>query len=432
VAAICRRLDGLPLALELAATKVRYLDPETLLPRLDRALSAGWARDLPARQRTMRATLDWSHDLLHGSEKELFRRLSVFAGGFTLEATEDVCAAGTVEAEDVLVLLGNLVEQSLVAAETSLEEGTRYGMLEPVRQYALERLHESGEEDELRRRHARRYLALAESARPRVRGKDQVAWLARLGREHDNMRGALAWAISTEEAEIAARLGWALEVFWWIRGYQREGRRWIEQVLAMRGQLSIHLQARALMAAFTTAYGEADDDAVVRYSEEVMDLSRRLGGDPYAEAFARTGLGLVATKRGDYRGAAEHLQEAPALFHDAGDEGMASQAYSWIGTLLLVQGDHYGARRRLDEGLAHGRRLGDRLGICNALFNLAQLALSRGEHDEAALRFKEGIKPSLEMGTGRTWRTSWKDWGSWLGRWARPSARPSWLERPKV
>src|SRR3712207_1432941 len=168
------------LALELAAPQTRVLGPTALLSRLDQALQAGGARDLPERQRTMRATLDWSHELLHEPEKELFRRLSVFSGGWTLEAAESVGAGGEISKEEVLGLLGSLVEQSLVVPETSPEGKTRYRMLEPLRQYALERLRQSGREDEVRQRHAGYYLALAEEAEPRIRGRDQVEWLDRL------------------------------------------------------------------------------------------------------------------------------------------------------------------------------------------------------------------------------------------------------------
>jgi len=271
--------------------------------------------------------------------------LSVFSGGWTLEAAEVVGFRSDISREEVLGLLGSLVEQSLVVAASETDgDDIRYRLLEPVRQYALERSEQSGEGVDARGRHAQFFLALAEPARSRVRGRDQVVWLGRLQREHDNLRGTLTWALSAGEAEIAARLGWALEVFWWIRGYQREGRRWMEHVLVMRDQLSLFLQARAVMAALTTAYGEGDAAAVERYAEEPMDLSQRLGGDPYAEAFARAGLGLVATKEGDYRGAMGHLEEALPLFHEAGDEGMASQAYSWVGTLLLLQSDYDGAK----------------------------------------------------------------------------------------
>ena len=231
VAAICWRLAGIPLALELAAARVRFLTPSTLLSRLDQALSAGWTRDMPERQRTMHAALDWSYDLLSEPEKGLFGRLSVFAGGFTLEAAEAVGAGGEVNAEEVLGLLGSLVEQSLVAVEQ--EPGSaeaRYGMLEPVRQYALERLEAGGEAEEARRWHAAFFLDLAERAH-RLMGSGQVEWLGRLDRETANLRAAMNWSLDNE-AETAARLGWALRPYWWIRGYHDEGRRSMEEVLA--------------------------------------------------------------------------------------------------------------------------------------------------------------------------------------------------------
>ena len=204
VAAICWRLDGLPLALELAAARARFLGPTALLSRLDRALEAGGARDLPERQRTMRSTLDWSHDLLHVPEKELFRRLSVFAGGWPLEAAEDVGAAGSVDAEDVFAFLGNLVEQSLVVAEGIADGTVRYGMLEPVRQYALEKLEESGEDEETRRRHATFYLGMAREVGPELKGQDQPIFLEKLETELGNLRAAISWSIGQGEAQEIA------------------------------------------------------------------------------------------------------------------------------------------------------------------------------------------------------------------------------------
>jgi predicted ATPase len=253
VAAICWRLAGLPLALELAAAKVRFLDPNTLLSRLDRALSSTWARDLPERQRTMRATLDWSHDLLSEPERELFRRLSVFSGGFTLEAAEAVGTAGSVAVEDVLGLLGTLVEQSLVVAGG---DEVRYGMLEPVRQYALEKLEQSRAAEETRRRHARFFLDLAELADPELRGPRQVEWLERLEQENDNLRAAVSWVLSAGDYDTAARLGWGLHSFWWTRGYQREGRRWMEATL--EHELPPASRPRALLAAASMAYAQGD------------------------------------------------------------------------------------------------------------------------------------------------------------------------------
>jgi len=194
----------------------------------------------------MRATLDWSHELLHEPEKTLFRRLSVFAGGFTLEAAEDVGAGAEVEAADVLVLLGNLVEQSLVVADTNPEGGTRYRMLEPVRQYALERLEESGEEDEVRRRHVRRYLALAEQAEPRIKGRGQGKWLDRLEAENDNLRAAIGWSLEAGDTQAAARFGWALAMYWVMRARHTEGRLWMEQTVAQGGDLPAEMKSKAL------------------------------------------------------------------------------------------------------------------------------------------------------------------------------------------
>jgi predicted ATPase len=218
VAAICWRLAGLPLALELAAAKVRFLEPAALLSRLDQALSTAWARDLPERQRTMRATLDWSHDVLSEPERQLLRRLSVFAGGFTLKAAEAVGAP-----EEVLGLLGALVEQSLVAAQSPEDGEARYGMLEPVRQYAREKLEESEEGDRVGMRHAEYYLALAELARPGLHGPRQAAWLDALAREHDNVSAAMAWLLERGKLEEAIRIGWGIHGFWFRRGYMGEG-----------------------------------------------------------------------------------------------------------------------------------------------------------------------------------------------------------------
>ncbi|MGH3146222.1 MAG: ATP-binding protein, partial [Rubrobacter sp.] len=209
VAAICWRLDGLPLALELVAAKIRFLGPAALLSRLDRALEAGGARDLPERQRTMRGTLDWSYELLSEPEKGLLARLSVFAGGFPLEAVEAVVEGEKPGEADVLMLLGNLVEQSLVLAEPEAEY-VRYRMLEPIRQYAKEKLEE---DTAVSLRHAQYFLDLAEEAEPRIKGQDQVEWLDRLEAENGNLRAAIGRSLEAGDAQTAARFGWALRMY---------------------------------------------------------------------------------------------------------------------------------------------------------------------------------------------------------------------------
>ena len=395
VAAICWRLAGLPLALELAAAKARFLDPTTLLSRLDRALSTGWRRDVPDRQRTMRATLDWSHDLLGEPERALFRRLSVFSGGFSLEAAEAVGTAGEVGAEDALEPLGRLVEQSLLTAGPDGELGTRYGMLEPVRQYARERLVESGEAGTVSRGHATFFLALAERAYPELRGARQAEWLERLERENDNLRAAMGWTLSAGDDETAARLGWALWVFWWLRGYQQEGRRWMEALL--EHDLSANLRTIALTVAGAMDYTQGDYGSSESYLQESLELARGVG-DAVRAALAVYGLGLLALNGQDLETARSRLEEALSLYLETGgNDHMVSTVRSHLGTLLLVQGDHDRAATMMEEGLALARKLGDRLGINNALYGLAQVAQARGDHQSAARRFEEGVALSKEM-----------------------------------
>jgi predicted ATPase len=393
VAAICWRLAGLPLALELAAARVRFLDPVALLSRLDRALSAGWARDLPERHRTMRSTLDWSHDLLSEPEQVLFRRLPVFTGGFTLEAAEAVGTVSEVEPGEAMTLLGSLVEQSLVTAEPDADSaaGARYGMLEPVRQYALERLEEAGEAGEaeaIRRSHAAFFLTLAERAHPDLQTARQVEWLGRLDREYGNLRAAMSWALSEGEAEIATRLGWALWLFWWLRGYHDEGRRWMEA--ALEHELPADLRARAANVAAAMAYSQADYQACERHCRVSMEMSLR-AGDTLLEGYSWIGLGLLKLSRGCPAEAAPAMREAIPLLDRAGDQGMASMARVWLGTTLLIQADGNSAASMFEEGLAISRQTGDRLSANIALYNLAQVALSRGDYDGAAALFEEGI-----------------------------------------
>ena len=397
---ICRRLDGIPLAIELASARMGALGVEQIAERLKDSLEFLTTGDRTAapRQRTLKATLAWSYDLLSEPERRMFGRLSVFAGRWTLEAAEAVGTGEPVEAGRLLDLLSALLDKSLVVAEASGEGEMRYRMLEPVRQYALERLVEGGEAGETRRRHAAFFLDLAEKAHPELRAGPQVKWLQILERENGDLRGALSWALSADEMPTAARLGWALWPFWWIRNRQIEGRRWMEEILRGRDELPLPLRIRATVATEAMAYGQGDGEAVLRYAGELMELSREADGSALAESFAHGGSGLVATVRGDFERATRHLLEGLPLFCEAGEDGLATQTHTWLGTILLLQGDHEGAGRRFDEGLTLGRRIGDRLSICNALFNLAQLALADGDHEAAFRWFAEGIAPSEELG----------------------------------
>ena len=408
VAAICWRLAGLPLALELAAARMRFLDPAALLTRLDRALSApSGARDLPERQRTMRATLDWSHDLITEDEKVFFRRLSVFAGGFPLEAAEEVGAAGIIVAEDVLELLGRLVEQSLVAAVPD-EKGNevRYGMLEPVRQYAREKLEESGESEDTQRRHAAHFLGLAEEAEPKLIGPEEEAWIDRLQREHDNLRTALRWAKEQGDVEAGLRLVGALNWFWWMRGYLGEGRGWTEDFLeaAARGGLRAAdgARAKALLGAGRLAFGQGDLGSSIALYEQSLTTYRRLG-DEAGTAALLAELGQLVRARGDDDRAEALSEEGLRLNTTLQDRRSAAISLSTLGHVARRRGDLDRATNLFGEALALFKELGHGRGVAYSLCNLGVVALERGEAGRALELHEEslGLYEALKDKAGR-------------------------------
>jgi tetratricopeptide (TPR) repeat protein len=341
----------------------------------------------------VRATLDWSHDLLYEPEKALFRRLSVFAGGFTLEAAEAVGTAGDVAAEGALESLGRLVEQSLVTAELD-GDGMRYAMLEPVRQYAREKVEESGEAEETLRRHAAFFLNFAELAYPELRGPRQAEWLERLERENGNLRSAMGWALSAGEVETGARMGWALYLFWRLRGHHDEGRGWMEVLLER--DLPKALQPRVVMVAAFMTYTQGDYEASEGYSAEALELARRTR-DTLCTAYAWCMLGMGAMRRRDYEAATSCFEEALPLFRRSGEEVQMPVMHALLGTALLIQGDYDRAVPMFEEGLEMARRRDDRIGVCSALYHLAQVALVRGDHGLAARLLEEGVAISEQM-----------------------------------
>jgi predicted ATPase len=357
VAVIGWRLAGLPLALELAA-KVRFLSPPHLLARLDQALSAGGARDLPYRQRTVRATLDWSYALLSEPEKDLFARLSVFAGGFTLEAAEAVGGDEASGDEGVLLLPGSLVEQSMVAAEPDEEgDGIRYKMLEPVRQYALERLKQSGKAEEARRQHAGYYLALAEQPGPGLKGPDQVSWLKRLETELDNLRAAMGWAIDHGEVEAVARMAFASWIFWWLRGHLDEGRRWMEKALAREPDIPESARARLLLVAETLAQGRSDREPARVFLEESLALFRQLE-DEEGAAYALAATGLVDVGQKRYERGLVLMEESIDRFLEIGEKWAPSPMLGFAAAASLSQDDISRARQLAEKGLSLAREVG--------------------------------------------------------------------------
>jgi len=344
----------------------------------------------------MRSTLDWSYGLLREPERELFRRLSVFAGGFELEAAEEVCATGAVEAGEVLALLGSLVEQSLVVAEASPEGGTRYRMLEPIRQYALEQLRQSGEEEEARRRHAAFYLALAEEAEPRIKGRDQVEWLDRLEAENDNLRAAVSWSLEAGEAQIAARLGWALAMYWVTRARQSEGRLLMEQTLT--SELPARMRARAIWALGACIYGSGNGERLIALCEEAVALSRE-AGDARTEAYSLGMIGFAAVELGDLGLAARMLENALGMDRERGDAWGAAHVLIHMAVVARRRDDHPLATRYAEEALALARQTGDRFAAEGALQLLAQMAWASDERERAAGRWREALGTAFEVGT---------------------------------
>jgi predicted ATPase/transcriptional regulator with XRE-family HTH domain len=397
VASICWRLDGLPLALELAAAGARFLDPTALLSRLDRALEVGGARDLPHRQRTMHSTLDWSHELLSEGEKELFARLSVFSGGFALEAAEAVGGGEESGDEDVLLLLRNLVEQSLILAESD-EEGDeiRYRMLEPIRQYAHEKLEECGEAGEVRMRHARYYLALAEEAEPLIRGRDQIEWLDRLEAENDNLRAAIGRSLEAGDAKTAARFGWALGMYWVMRARHSEGRLLMEQTLSQGDKLPAQMRARALWALGACVYGSGDDERLMAVAEESAALFRR-GGDRHGEAHALGLIVFAALQLGELDRASRVCEEALETFREHEDEWAEPHILVDLAVVALRRGDHRRAAGYAEEALALTRRTGERLAGGISLYLLAQIAWASDERERADRYLRESLAMSFEL-----------------------------------
>ncbi len=364
------------------------------------ALSAGpWTRDVPERQRTMRSTLDWSHDLLSEREKALFRRLSVFSGGLTLEAAEEVCASeGVVEADEVLELLGRLAEQSLVIVMQDRRLQTRYGMLEPVRQYAREKLDEGGEAEEVRLRHASFYLALAEEAEPRIKGQDQVEWLDRLEADNDNFRAAIGRSLEAGDALTAARFGWALAVYWVMRARREEGRLLMERTLAQDGDdLPARMRPRALYALGLCVNGSGEDRRLMAVSEESVALFRE-AGDGHGEAYALLVLSFAALQLGDLDLAERVLEQALEGFRRHADAWGSAHSLNHLAVASYRRGDYPLAAGHAEEGLAVTRRSGDRLGANVALHLLAQAAWASDEQERAARYFREALVLASEAG----------------------------------
>jgi predicted ATPase/DNA-binding SARP family transcriptional activator/DNA-binding CsgD family transcriptional regulator len=399
VAEVCRRLEGLPLAIELAAARMGTLAAAQIAERLEDSislLSAG-PRTASARHRTMRATIGWSYGLLSESEKETFGRLSVFSGGFTLEAAEAVCQGGGKEEGEVLDLLSNLVDKSLVLAETNTEGRVRYRMLEPVRQYARDKLEESGEAEVVLRRHAAFFLALAERAEPKLKEAQQEAWLERLEADHDNFRTVLSWALERGEAELGLRLSAALGEFWYMRGYVSEGRRWLEAALAREDAPSA-VRVRALARVGTMTWQQGDLERAIVLSKEGLALARELGDKASAGA-ALFNLGAAVMQQGEPERAAAFYEESLPLLREVEAKRVLGWSLLGLGFVGLLRQDYVRAKVLEEEALAISHEAGDVLNIALMLVHLGFIALLQGQYDrtEALCMKSLGLSRRLRM-----------------------------------
>jgi predicted ATPase/DNA-binding SARP family transcriptional activator/DNA-binding CsgD family transcriptional regulator len=398
VAEICQRLDGIPLAIELAAARTGMLTAEQIATRLRDSLTllTGGDRTVLPRQRTLRGTLDWSYDLLSERERRLFGRIAVFAGGWTLEAAEAVGVGEGIEDGDVLDLLSQLVDRSLVTVETAVEGAAHLRILETVRQYAHEKLEAGGEADEVRRRHAVWFLGLAEEAESGLTGARQGEWLERLETEHDNLRVALSWSLDSEEAELSLRLVAALWWFWYAHGYLSEGRRWLEGSLSLSDSVATQARAWALNGAGWIAMFQGEFEAAKTFLEEALALFRKLE-DREGIASTLANLGFVAML-----GQQEDIP-VPALLEEARElrprlRNRRTVAYLLLleGVVVLGQGDLSYAMKLHEESLALLREVRDVQGGGGCLFNMGLIDTVRADYSRATELLRKALGVACE------------------------------------
>jgi non-specific serine/threonine protein kinase len=394
---ICRRLDGIPLAIELAAARLKVLSVELINERLkDRfRLLTGGSRTAMARQRTLEATVDWSYELLSETERLLMCRLSVFAGGWTLVAAEEVCSGNGIEKEDTLDLLSHLVDKSLVMVEDFASRGRRYRLLETVRQYGRERLVRSGDAERVRDSHLTFYFELVRRAEPELQKADQVAWLNRLQLEYDNVRSALDWCLAAPQRgdtglELAAALTW----FWTKRAYFAEGQRWLERTLAT--SITAELKAKAHNSIGIMTLWQGDCPKTLVHADESVALARK-AGDLVAVAFSLFLQGVVACERGDVDQAARLAAECQAAAITSGDLWVQGLSLDLLAFLARFEGDYDRSAQLYADVVELYRRTGDTWSVSRELVDFGQVRVLQGRFAEARALGAEGIALSLQL-----------------------------------
>jgi predicted ATPase/class 3 adenylate cyclase len=391
---ICRRLDGLPLAIELVAARLVVLPPAQILKALDEglALRMEGAVDLPERQRTLRATIDWSYGLLSESQRNLHEALAVFAGGCTLEDARAICEAGA----SFLADLEALVAWSLLRSDVS-DGDVRLSMLETVREHAAARLTSAGRLEELRHRHAERFLELAKTAQNELAGPEQAAFLDRLERELDNIRATLDWCLSSGRVESALCAVSSLERFWRAHGHATEARRWLSLGLGLGDSVPTAVRADALWTAAQQATAQYDWDAAVPLLEEALVLFRE-DGRGREVVFALADLGFVAVVQNDYDRAAELSDQGLAVARELGDERAVSAALNNLGEVRSLQGEHESALQHYEEALVLRRALGDPLLVADSMYNLGVAAFRAGDASRARQACTEALILARDLG----------------------------------
>jgi predicted ATPase/DNA-binding CsgD family transcriptional regulator/Tfp pilus assembly protein PilF len=407
VAELCVRLDGLPLAIELAAARIKVLSPQALLARLSNRLGllTGGMRDLPLRQQMLRRTVDWSYELLAPAEQRLFRRLGVFVGGCTLSAVEAVCAEISDAELDILDGMAGLVDQSLLRHEEQADGDSRFLMLETIREYALECLRGSGEAQAIRRRHAVYYLTLVEEAAPRLLGTEQGSWLARLEREHDNLRAVLAWSLTGRDAPpadpadaaVGVRVAAALSGFWLMRGHLSEGRGWLAEALSVSDHIAAGDRGKILNGAGTLAQYVCDYEQAATLHEAALAARRELA-DNKGIAQSLANLGNIAWAQGNVGRARDLFEESLVLLRQLEDKRNVATVLGNLALLVGEQEEYSRAQQLHDESVALKRELGDLHSVAQSLDNLGYLAVHQGHYERAKLLHEEALVLRQQLG----------------------------------
>ncbi|HWZ18401.1 MAG TPA: LuxR C-terminal-related transcriptional regulator [Ktedonobacteraceae bacterium] len=398
IAEICIYLDGLPLAIELAAARIKMLSPTALLSRLSHRLQilTRGARDLPARQQTLRNTLQWSYDLLNLREQRLFRRLSVFVGGMTLEAVETVCYDTQREASFTLDEIASLLDKSLII-QVEEEREARFTMLLTVRDYGLECLEKSGENEHVHKAHALYYIALAERFEPEYFGTQSIAVLDQLELEKENLRAALTWLVDSEERELALHLGATLWWFWYARGHLSEGRQWFERSLPGSERVDASVRAKALKSAGWIAFQQKDFDHAETLLSEGLEVYRLLG-DKQNIATSLYRLGLVTLAKGDYPLTQALIEDALSLYNQVGSKEGIADSLLVLSYAAIEQGEYSRAREQAEQGLLLFREIDDQWAMTYTLLGLARVVLLQGDAVTAQTLTEESLAISIELG----------------------------------